>query len=30
MFIDIRSAEKYLLGHVNGAININYYDFYLI
>lgn len=29
MFIDIRSAEKYLLGHVNGAININYYDLML-
>ena len=26
MYIDIRSKNKYLLGHINDAINIDYYE----
>lgn len=29
MYIDIRSRGKYLLGHIENAININYYELLL-
>lgn len=29
IIIDIRSREKYLIGHINGAINIPFNELYL-
>lgn len=29
MIIDIRNQKKYYLGHLDGAINISYYDLML-
>lgn len=26
MYIDVRSRNKYLLGHIDGAINIDFYE----
>lgn len=28
MYIDVRSKNKYLLGHINDAINIDYYELF--